>query len=306
MPHSHSHSHSHAHDRPQNYNRAFAIGTALNLGIVLLQVVYGVLANSLALLADAGHNLTDVFSLLLAWGASWLVRRPPTHRYTYGWRRSSILAALLNALLLLLVMGAIAWESLRRLTQPAPIAEMEVIAVALLAIFINGGSALLFLQGRDDLNLRSAFLHLLTDAFVSFGVVLSGVATLVTGWLWFDPVMSLIIVITIVIGTWQLLRDAINLALDAVPGGIDPQFVRRYLLEQAGVTEIHDLHIWAISTTETALTAHLVIPTGYPGDAFLSQLGQELHDQFEIDHSTIQIEIGDPNHPCVLAPESRI
>jgi cobalt-zinc-cadmium efflux system protein len=306
MSHGHHHGHQHGH-HPQNYSRAFAISAALNLGIVVLQVVYGFLGNSLALLADAGHNLTDVFSLLLAWGASQLGQRPPTQRYTYGLRRTSILAALVNAVLLLLMMGAIAWEAIHRLGNPSPIAEVPVIVVALVAIAVNGGSALLFQSGRSqDLNLRGAFLHLLTDAFVSLGVVLSAVASLLTGWSWFDPVMSLVIVVTIVIGTWELLRDSLNLALDGVPESIEPLAVRTYLQEQSGVVEVHDLHIWAMSTTETALTAHLVIPSGHPGDRFLAELCHSLHDKFGIEHATLQIETGHPDYPCNLASDAQV
>jgi cobalt-zinc-cadmium efflux system protein len=304
---SHGHQHHHHGHNPQTYSRAFAISAALNLGIVVLQVIFGFLGNSLALLADAGHNLTDVFSLLLAWGASQLGQRPPTQRHTYGLRRTSILAALVNAVLLLLMMGAIAWEAIHRLGNPSSIAEIPVIVVALVAIAVNGGSALLFQSGRSqDLNLRGAFLHLLTDAFVSLGVVLSAVASLLTGWSWFDPVMSLVIVVTIVIGTWELLRDSLNLALDGVPESIEPLAVRTYLQEQLGVAEVHDLHIWAMSTTETALTAHLVIPTGHPGDRFLAELCQSLHDKFGIEHTTLQIETGHPDYPCNLASDAQV
>jgi cobalt-zinc-cadmium efflux system protein len=300
------HGHDHHHGAT-NYSRAFAIGTALNIGIVMLEVVYGFLANSLALLADAGHNLGDVLGLLIAWGATLLVQRPPTRRRTYGLRRSSILAALLNAILLLFAMGAIAWEAVHRLSNPSSIAEGEVIAVAAVAILINGTTAFLFVSGRkQDLNIRGAFLHMLTDAFVSLGVVLAGIAILMTGWLWFDPVVSLIIVAVILAGTWQLLQDAVNLALDAVPEGIEPLAVHTYLAELPGVEQVHDLHIWAISTTETALTVHLVMPTGHSGDEFLTRVCKGLHDQFGIEHSTLQIERGDPQHPCTLAPESII
>jgi cobalt-zinc-cadmium efflux system protein len=312
MSHGHHHGHHHAHGHhhghsPQTYSRAFAISAVLNLGIVVLQVAYGFLGNSLALLADAGHNLTDVFSLLLAWGASQLGQRPPTQRYTYGLRRTSILAALVNAVLLLLMMGAIAWEAIHRLGNPSRIAEVPVIVVALVAIAVNGGSALLFRSGRShDLNLRGAFLHLLTDAFVSLGVVLSAIASLLTGWHWFDPVMSLVIVITIVIGTWQLLRDSLNLALDGVPESIEPLAVRTYLQDQPGVVEVHDLHIWAMSTTETALTAHLVIPSGHPGDRFLAELCHSLHDKFGIEHTTLQVETGHPDYPCNWASDAQV
>ena len=301
--HSHGHHHGHAHG-PVNYGRAFAIGTALNLGFVIVEAVYGYLAHSLALFADAGHNLSDVFGLLLAWGASALARRPPTKRYTYGLRSSSILAALLNAIVLLLSMGAIAWEAIRRFSDPSPVAGATVIGVALVGVAINTATALMFMSGRKgDLNIRGAFLHMAADAVVSLGVVLAGIAISVTGWLWFDPVVSLIIVAVVVVGTWQLLRDSVNLALDAVPTGIEPLAVQTYLAERPGVSQIHVLHIWAMSTTETALTAHLVMPTGYPGDAFLCQVCKDLHDHFGIEHSTLQVETGDSDYPCALAPD---
>lgn len=295
--------HSHGHNHGQaNHNRAFVIGIALNSGFVIIEALYGFLAHSLALLADAGHNLSDVLGLLLALGASILARRPATQRHTYGLRRSSILAAMFNAMFLLIAVGGIAWEAVQRFSNPSPVAGGTVIGVAAVGIAINTTTALMFLSGQRDLNIRGAFLHMASDAIVSCGVVLAGIAILITGWLWFDPVVSLIIVAVIVFGTWELLRDSINLALDAVPQNIEPLAVRTYLAELPGVAQIHDLHIWAMSTTETALTAHLVMPTGYPGDAFLAQICLALHDQFGIEHTTIQVETGDPNHPCVLAP----
>lgn len=301
MAHNHSHGH-HGHDHTtSNYNRAFAIGIALNVSFVIVEAVYGVLAHSVALLADAGHNLSDVLSLILAWGASWLTRRPPNRRYTYGLRRSSILVALLNAILLLLAMGGITWETLQRLGNPEPIAGGTVIGVAALGIFINTITALMFLSGRKlDLNIRGAFLHMAADAGVSLGVVLAGIAIVATGWLWFDPVVSLIIVVVVVVGTWQLLKDSVNLALDAVPEGIEPLAVQTYLAERPGVAQVHDLHIWAMSTTQAALTVHLVMPSGHPGDDFLAQTCRELHDHFGVEHATLQVETGDPNHPCIL------
>jgi len=300
--HSHGH-HGHAH-APASFDRAFAIGTALNLGFVIVEAIYGYLAHSLALFADAGHNLGDVLGLVLAWGASALARRPPTKRYTYGLRGSSILAALVNAVVLLLSMGAIAWEAIRRFNDPGPVSGVTVIGVAVVGIVINTVTALMFMSGRkDDLNIRGAFLHMAADAVVSLGVVLVGIAILVTNWLWFDPVVSLIIVAVVVVGTWQLLRDSVNLALDAVPAGIEPLAVQTYLAERPGVSQVHDLHIWAMSTTETALTVHLVMPTGYPGDAFLCSVSKELQDHFGIKHSTIQVETGDAEHPCALEPD---
>ena len=304
MAHNHNHGH-HGHNHvSSNYNRAFAIGIALNVSFVIVEAVYGVLAHSIALLADAGHNLSDVLSLILAWGASLLSRRPPNRRYTYGLRRSSILIALLNAILLLLAMGGITWETLQRFSNPEPIAGGTVIGVAAVGIFINTITALMFMSGRKlDLNIRGAFLHMTADALVSLGVVLAGIAIVATGWLWFDPVVSLIIVAVVVVSTWQLLKDSVNLALDAVPEGIEPLAVQTYLAQRSGVTSVHDLHIWAMSTTETALTAHLVMPSGHPGDDFLAQTCRELHDHFGIEHATLQIEVGDSNQSCALAPD---
>jgi len=298
------HEHNHA---PKTHNRAFLIGTGLNISFVLVEVWFGLLTNSLALLADAGHNLSDVLGLLLAWGASYLVQRPPNHKYTYGLRRSSILAALVNAILLLLTMGGITWEAIRRLQEPTPIAGGTVILVAGIGVVINTVTALLFLSGRDeDMNIRGAFLHMAADALVSAGVLLAGIAILLTGWLWFDPVISLVIVAVIVVGTWQLFKDALQLILDGVPHQIELIAVRTFLHELQGVTQVHDLHIWAMSTTETALTAHLVIPEGYTGDRFLTDTCEALHNNFGIDHSTIQIEFGDTNYPCHLESASNV
>jgi cobalt-zinc-cadmium efflux system protein len=295
---SHHHHHSHGSESP-SHNRAFIIGITLNVGFVVVEALFGFLTNSLALLADAGHNLSDVLGLLLAWGASWLVRLRPTQRYTYGLRRSSIMAALLNASFLLVAMGAIVTEAVQRFITPLPVSGNTVIGVALVGIVINGATALMFMSGREhDLNIKAAFLHMAADALVSVGVVLAGIAILTTDWLWVDPVISLIIAAVILIGTWNLLRDSINLALDAVPQGISAQAVRTYLEELSGVVEVHDLHIWAMSTTETALTAHLVMLTGNPGDAFLSRIAMELHDNFGIEHTTIQVETGNFLLPC--------
>lgn len=304
-----SHNHSHegnGHDHGDgNYNRAFVISIALNTGFVIIEAVYGILANSLALLADAGHNLSDVLGLLLAWGATILARRQPTARRTYGLRRSSILAALLNAILLLVASGAIAWEAIQRFSEPSSVSGSTIIGVAAVGIAINTGSALMFMTNRqNDLNIRGAFLHLIADAVVSLGAVLAGIAIVATGWLWFDPVVSLIIVVVIVLGTWQLFQESLNLITDAVPASIEPLAVRTYLAELPGVAGVHDLHIWAMSTTETALTAHLVMPTAYPGDAFLVQVNRELHELFGIEHTTLQVETGDPSYPCPLAQEN--
>ena len=293
--------------RPPTSGRAFAVGTALNAGFVVLQVVFGLGAHSLALLADAGHNLGDVLGLLLAWWASHLARSRPTDRRTYGLGRSSILAALANAVFLLVAVGGITWEAIRRINDPAPVAGGTVVWVAAVGIAVNAATALLFMRGRqDDLNVRGAFLHMAADAAVSAGVVVAGVLILCTGWHWLDPVTSLVINAVIVWGTWGLLRDATNLALDAVPPGIDPGAVRRYLEEQPGVRAVHDLHIWALSTTQTALTAHLVQPEGGVDDAALARVCGELREQFGIAHATIQIERGDTDHPCGLADEHAI
>lgn len=300
MAHAH---YDHAHEHP-GHGRAFAVGIALNLGFVAIESVYGVLAHSMALLADAGHNLSDVLALALAWGASILGRRVPSPRFTYGLGSSTILAALVNAMLLMLVVGGIAVEAVQRLLDPVPLATVTVIWVALGGIVVNTATALLFLRGREqDLNVRGAFVHMAADAAVSLGVVLAGAAILYTGWTWLDPAMSLVIAAVIVGGTWGLLRDSANLALHAVPPRIDTALIREYFSGLAGVAEFHDLHIWGMSTTETALTVHLVMPGGHPSDRFIAEVADELHDRFAIGHATIQVETGDAQHPCVLAPD---
>ena len=304
MAHSHHHNHQH---HVNNYNRAFAIGTALNISFVVVEALFGFLTGSLALIADAGHNLSDVLGLLLAWGASILAQRPPSKRFTYGLRRSSILAALINSIVLLVAMGGIATEAIQRFTNPTTISGTTVIVVALIGVVINTATALMFMSGREkDLNIKGAFLHMAADALVSVGVVLAGIAILTTGWLWFDPAISLIIVVMVVMGTWQLLKDSLNLSLDAVPNHIEPLAVRTFLAELPQVERIHDLHIWAMSTTETALTVHLVMPTGHPGDRFLAHLAQELQHHFGIEHSTIQVEINDSDSSCKYEPEHQV
>ena len=304
MAHDHHHrGHSHAVEAA-DYGRAFAIGVALNLGYVVVEAGIGVASGSLALVADAGHNLGDVLGLFLSWGAAVLSRRRPGGRYTYGYRASSILAAVANAVILLVVTGGIAWEGLWRLWHPVPVAGVTIAWVAAIGILVNGGTALLFAAGRrDDLNLRSAFLHMAADALVTSGVVLAGAAIALTGLLWLDPAVSLLVSAVIVYGTWDLVRQSMRLALDAVPEGIDVETVRKHLLGLPGVIAIHDLHIWGISTTETALTCHLVIPGGHPGDAVLSQAARELEARFGIDHTTIQIELADTDEACALTPE---
>ncbi|HEX6843104.1 MAG TPA: cation diffusion facilitator family transporter [Stellaceae bacterium] len=298
----HEHHHQHA-DAAAGMGAVFALGVALNLGFVLIEAAFGVISNSVALIADAGHNLGDVLGLAIAWGAAALARRRPSHRYTYGLRSSSILAALFNAIVLLIAVGAIAVEALNRFAAPQPVATGTVMVVAAIGIVVNGATALLLRRGhqhRHDLNVRGAFLHMAADAAVSLGVVLTGALILATGWLWLDPAASLLVGLVIVASTWRLLRDAVNMALDAVPAGIDPAAVRAHLAAFAGVCAVHDLHIWPMSTTETALTCHLVMPAGHPGDHALAMLASELNARFGIQHATIQVETGDPEHPCRL------
>jgi cobalt-zinc-cadmium efflux system protein len=306
----HDHSHGgHAHHGPghahgsSDFGRAFAIGIGLNVAFVAIELVYGVLANSVALIADAGHNLSDVLGLVVAWIAAALSRRPPSERYTYGLGGSSILAALFNAVLLLVAVGAIALEAVQRFFHPEPVASVTVMVVAAVGIGINGATAWLFASGRKgDLNIRGAFLHMIADAAVSAGVVVAAFVILLTGWVWLDPLTSLVISGVIVWGTWSLLRDSLAMSVSAVPGHIDPQAVRQYLKSCAGVSDVHDLHIWPMSTTETALTAHLVVPAGHPGDEFLAIAATELRRRFGIGHATLQIEIS-AETACHLAPD---
>ena len=304
--HGHEHGHSHSH-APKNFEKAFAVGIALNLIFVIIEVAFGFYSNSLALLADAGHNLSDVLGLLLAWGATVLARRIPSKRHTYGLRRSSILAALLNATILLIVVGGIAWEAIRRFATPTTVDSFSMMWVACLGIFINGFTAWLFMSGKkEDLNIRGAYLHMLADAVVSLGVVLSAVAIYYTNWVWLDPVVSLTIVVVIMFGTWGLLKESLQLALDAVPSHIKPDQVFSYLSSLPGVIAVHDLHIWAMSTTETALTAHLVKPDAKIDDALLSDIKEHLEHHFNISHTTIQFELGDISHPCEQAPNDKV
>jgi cobalt-zinc-cadmium efflux system protein len=290
------HGHNHA---AANYGRAFAIGVALNLAFVILEVIYGRLSHSLALVADAGHNLGDVLGLVLAWGAMILARRHPTPGRTYGFRRSSILAALANAAVLLISVGAIAWEAIGRLSHPGAVAETTVIWVASIGVLINAGTAVMFMSGRRaDLNIRGAFVHMAADAVIALGVVCAGVVMLETGWFWLDAVVSLVIVALIVYSTWGLLRDSINLALDAVPEGIDMNDVKEYLASLPTCVDVHDLHVWGMSTTEAALTAHVVMAQTVCDDALLAKTANELHHRFGIEHTTLQVEFGDPTYPC--------
>ena len=306
LDHHHGHSHNHGHSHgPANYNRAFAIGVTLNIAFASAEILYGYFANSLALVADAGHNFSDVIGLLLAWGASHLSQRRPSERRTYGLRSSSILAALFNAVILLVAVGAIAWEAVRRFSVPAEVAGTTIIWVALIGILINTATAMLFISGRkNDLNIRGAFLHMAADAAVSAGVVIAGIAILYTGWNWIDPVVSLVIAAVITAGTWGLLRESVDLALHAVPEGIDPVAVSTYLESLPGVTAVHDLHIWGMSTTETALTAHLVKPDHNEDDKLIAQASKELHDHFGIEHTTLQWERDDSTCPSGGACET--
>jgi cobalt-zinc-cadmium efflux system protein len=297
------HSHGpggHAH-APASFGKAFAIGIALNIAFVAIEAGYGYASNSLALIADAGHNLSDVLGLVVAWVAATLAKRPPSPRFSYGLRSSSIMAALFNAIFLLIAVGMIAWEAIQRFADPQPVAGVTVMVVAAIGVLINGFTAFLFMSGRKgDINIKGAYLHMAADAGVSVAVVVAGLLVMLTGWQWLDPVMSLVIAAVITIGTWGLLRDSVTMSLDATPPGIDPAVVAAFLRERPGVVEVHDLHVWPMSTTETALTAHLVMPSGHPGDAAMRSIAHELEERFGIAHPTIQIEIATGS--CPLAP----
>ena len=296
------HSHTCYSDSPADFSRAFAIGVTLNVAYVGAQIIFGIAAHSLALFADAGHNFGDVLGLLIAWGAVYLGKTQPTARRTYGLGRSSIIAALANAILLLVAVGAITWEAIRRFSNPGEVGGKTVMVVAALGIVINGLTARLFLGGhKHDLNIRAAFLHMAADAAVSAGVVVAGMIILLTGWQWIDPVASLAVNAVIIVGTWRLLRQSLAMALDLVPENVDAPAVRRFLETQQGVTAVHDLHIWPLSTTRTALTVHLEMPDGPGGDTFLHQLCEDLRSEFGIEHSTVQIE--QSAEACSLAPE---
>lgn len=299
--HHHNHSENHHHPVSNNQGRTFVITIFLNMTYVAVEFAYGFLTNSTALIADAGHNISDVLGLLLAWSAIILARKKPSKRYTYGLRSTSILAALANAMLLLVACGAIAWEAIHRFSQPPVVAGLTVSVVAAVGIAINGLSALLLMKGsRGDLNIRGAYLHMAADTAVSLAVVIAGIAIYYTGKYWLDPTISLVIVVVIVIGTWGLLRDSLQLALSAVPVQIDVPAIDAYLSQLEGVTDIHDLHIWGLSTTETALTVHLVMPDGHPGDAFMDEVVQTLEERYAVHHSTLQIELGTTDHACSL------
>lgn len=312
--HPHDHDHDHAHPAnaghsghahgigghshgPMNYDRVFAIGITLNVAYAAIEAAAGIWLNSLSLIADAGHNFSDVLGLLLAWAAVWLSRRQPSSRHSYGLGRSSILAALANAMLLLAALGVIVWESMTRFAALQPIMTGPVVWIATIGILINGFTAWLLMRGsKTDINVRGAYLHMAADAAVSLGVVVSALVMAWTGWLWLDPLTSLIIAAVIAVGSWRLLVDSLRLSLDAVPPHIDVEAVALYLASDSQVKDLHDLHIWALSTNVVALTAHVVCPDGHPGDAWLAKVCHELHDKYDIDHATIQVETGDAVH----------
>jgi cobalt-zinc-cadmium efflux system protein len=302
MPHHHNHLHGH---KPGNYGFAFGVGIILNLVFVGTEVVYGILGNSLALVSDAGHNLSDVLGLAITWVAVWLGKKSPTKEKTYGYKRSSILSALFNAVFLLIALGAIVWEAIQRLISPEPVEGKTVIIVAIAGIIINAVTALLFMSGRKkDLNIGGAFLHMASDALQAFGVVVAGFVILWTGWRWLDSVVSLILAVVILLGTWRLLKSSVNLSLDAVPEGVDITKIESYLKSLPSIEEIHDLHVWGMSTTETALTVHLIRRDREDNDEMLRKITKELHDQFDIEHPTIQIENG--TFCCSLKPEDKV
>lgn len=304
--HHHSHAPGHLH-APASFGRAFAIGVSLNIGYVVIEGVYGYLSDSLALLADAGHNLSDVLGLLMAWAASYLARRGPTLRRTYGYKSTSTLAALANGVLLLLATGAIGWESIVRLLHPEPVQTAIMLWVAAAGVVVNGGTALMFMSGRKgDINVRAAFLHMAADAVVTLGVIVAALLIRATGWIWLDPAVSLVIAAVILVGTWKLLLDSANLALDAVPDGIDPTAVRTWLGTLPGVVEVHDLHVWAIGTTDTALTAHLVRDDSSRDRDLLSSVHEGARHHFGIAHATVQLETQEAAGDCLLRPDNVI
>jgi len=289
----------HHHHAIPDYNRAFAIGVVLNIVFVVIEVTYGVIANSLALITDAGHNLSDVMGLLLAWGASYLAGKQPSLRRTYGYSRATILASMFSGLLLLAAVVVIGWEAFQRFFEPAQPAGKTIMVVAGIGVIINSVTAWFFVSGKDhDLNIRGAYLHMAADALVSVGVVISGFVIWKFGLDWFDPLSSLIIAAVILWSTWGLLRDSLNLAIDGVPRGLDPDEIRRWLYSQPGVEGMHDLHIWPMSTTETALTVHLLMPCPPADDGFLHDLALQLQERFKVSHATFQVERGDDDVTC--------
>ena len=301
MAHDHDHHH---HEPPTGRALSFAIGIGLNLAFVIVEIIFGITSHSLALVADAGHNFGDVLGLGLAWGAMALATVKPSKRRTFGFRRATIVASVLNAAILIFVTGGLTWEAIHRLLAPQPAHGQTMIAVALVGAMINALSALLFMRDRkSDLNLQTAFAHLAADAVLAVGVAIAGGLILMTGWLWLDPAVSIVLAIAIVAGTWSILSKSMNLMLDAVPDGIDPEEVRSFLCALPAVIEVHDLHIWAMSTTETALTAHLVMPGNSCEPTFLANVCKELHHKFHVDHTTLQIDPDDAPRPCALAPD---
>lgn len=306
---SHDHGHSHGHGghghshAPTDFGTRFLWAAALNSAFIIAEIVYGLKANSLALLADAGHNFSDVISLILSWAAWWLAKKKPVAGFTYGFRGASIMAALFNAILLMVAVGGIIWEAVQRFSGHETVQGDIVMWVAGAGILVNGFTAWLFAQGQSDLNIKAAFAHLAADAVVSAAVVIAGLAMLLTGWAWLDPTLSIVVSLVIVWGTWGLLRDSVRLSLQGVPPHIDFNKVKAFLGGLPGVTDVHDLHIWGMSTTEVALTAHLTMPAGHPGDAFLHDLAEELEHHHGIIHATVQIEMSDGAHACALSPD---
>lgn len=302
MGHHHGHHHDHAEHSAHTSNLSFAIAIVLNLVYTIAQVIYALLANSMGLLADAGHNFGDVLALALAWSANWLLSRPSRKRYSYGYKRTTILAAISNSLILVAASAVIAYGSIYRLLHLEPVNTKMVIIVALVGIIINGGTSLLFMKGaHTDLNIKGAYYHLLSDALVSFGVVIAALLIMWTGHAWIDPVIGLIIVAVIIWSAWGLLRDSLSLILDAVPHYIDQQGITEYLRQLPGVTEVHDLHIWSLSTREVALTAHCVMPNGPLSDAAYKEINATLRSRFKVHHATIQVEAGSREHPCEVS-----
>ncbi|MBY0414078.1 MAG: cation diffusion facilitator family transporter [Bdellovibrionales bacterium] len=305
--HNHDHDHGHAHHghshhhAPKSYNLAFGLGISLNIIFVIIEFSYGFFSKSLALMADAGHNLSDVAGLILAWGAVWLMARKPTDTYSFGFRKSTILSALFNSIILLVAVGIIIWEAIDRLRNPTPIMSSTVMIVAGIGIVINGLTALLFFRDKDhDINLKGAYLHMAADALISFGVVLSALVISYTSWNWLDPLVSIIISLVIIYGTWDLLKVSIHLSMDAVPHGIKPREVKKYLESIQDVKEAHDLHIWPMSTTENALSVHLTVKNIPLTNEKLVQIGKDLKEKFKIDHPTIQVELFDENFECAF------
>jgi cobalt-zinc-cadmium efflux system protein len=293
--------HDHGHARA-NFNSAFAIGITLNLAFVAVEAYFGWKVNSLALLADAGHNLSDVAGLVLAWAGALAGRMRPDARHTYGWKRASILAAFINALLLLVAMGSLAWEAVQRLGSPAPIEGVTIMVVAAIGIAVNTATALLFMRGRaSDLNIRGAFLHMAADALVSAGVVVAGGLALAFGWAWLDPVVGLVVAAVIVVGTASLFKRSLHLMFDGVPDHIELRDVRALLEALPGVERVHDLHVWAMGTSAIAMTAHLVMPEGHADDTFLQEATRQLHERFEIEHVTLQVVRVPFTKPCTTA-----